>query len=241
MENILESFVEELKNILGNNLKSIVLYGSQASGEAVKKHSDYNLLLTLEKFGFTELKLLQKPVKNWIKNNNPVPVIFSCGQFQESFDIFPIEFLDMKEHHKILYGENPFVNMEISSSNLRHECEHELKSKYLKLCQEFMKTKGKQSEIKGLLINSISTFLVLFRNVLRLNGQVPPLKKLDALNVLSRQVKINTEPFITVSKIKEGDKAAQKPPEGMEVLFSSYLNEIEKVIDFVDGFVVSRK
>ncbi|MBU0951517.1 MAG: nucleotidyltransferase domain-containing protein [Elusimicrobia bacterium] len=235
----LTKFVEELKNTLGSNLKSIVLYGSQASGEAVKKRSDYNLLLTLENFGFTELKLLQKPVNKWIKSNNSVPVIFTCNQFEESFDVFPIEFLDMKEHHKILYGENPFVNMEIVSSNLRHECEHELKSKYLKLCQEFMATKGKQSEIKELLINSISTFLVLFRNVLRLTGQVPPPKKIDALSMLSKQVRINTEPFITVSKIKEGDKAAQKVE--IEVLFNSYLNEIEKVIDFVGSFMVPRK
>jgi len=236
MENILDSFVEELKNTLGANLKSVILYGSQASGEAVKKYSDYNLLLILEKLDFPVLKDLCQPVNKWMKKNNPAPVMFKENRFNKSFDVFPIEFLDIQEHHKLLHGTNPFVNMKIDLGNLRHECEHELKGKYLKLRQEYIAVKGKPSRLKPLLISSISTFLVLFRTVIRLSGQNPPAKKLDALNMLASQAKINIEPFITVSSLKEGVKEAQKAD--MEALFSAYLNEIEKVIDFVDGYVV---
>lgn len=233
MKNILEIFINKIKEVFKENLKSVVLYGSRASGEEVKKYSDYNLLIILNEIKLYDLKIFAKPVKNWRKYGNPVPLIFTGSSFKKSADVFPIEFLEMKEHNKILYGNNPFEGLNIEYKNLRHEIEFELKSKLLKLREGYILTDGKQDKIRGLLVSSISTFLTLFREVIRLKLENPPSKRIDALMKISELTGINTSSFILILKMKENIKEPKKPVP--ETIFEEYIGEIEKVIDFIDN------
>ena len=232
MSSMLEKFVEEIKRVCGDNLKSVILYGSKASGESTKKFSDYNLLLVLNKISFQDLKSITFIADKWIKQKNPPPLIFSAERLNKSTDVFPIEFLDMKEHHKVLYGDDPFTDMQINLRHLRHECESELKGKLLKLRQGYMNTGGKTSGVRELLISSVSTFLIVSRHILYLLGRTPPAKRLDALNMLSEHIKINTEPFISILKMKNEEKETSKLDP--VVIFEQYIEEIEKIVDFVD-------
>ncbi|MBN1385048.1 MAG: hypothetical protein JW983_09235 [Elusimicrobia bacterium] len=232
MSDILMKFTEEAKATYSQNLKSIILYGSKASGEDTKKHSDYNLLIVLENISFMDLKSLNKIMKSWIRKGNQPPLLFTMERLKKSADVFPIEFLDMKDNRKILYGEDPFQNLEIHNTHLRHECEFELKGKLLKLRQGYMTASGK-SDVRNLLINSISTFLIIFRHVLRLIGVTPPPKRLDALNILAQKKGLNPSAFITIFNMKKGDKEAlnQDP----DLIIQEYLKEIEKITDIVDN------
>lgn len=232
MADILNKFVEEVKIIYGQNLKSVVLYGSKASGEHTEKHSDYNLLLILGDIKFSDLKSFNKTMKFWIKNGNQLPLLFTMEQLKNSADVFPMEFFDMKDHNKILYGEDLFKNLEIKNTHLRHECEFELKGKLLKLRQGYMGSQTK-SDVRKLLINSISTFLIIFRHIVRLFNVTPPMKRLDALNILSEKTGLNPSIFATIFDMKQGSKEALKldPDSVME----EYLKEIEKMVDVVDN------
>ncbi|MDD5688100.1 MAG: hypothetical protein PHE88_09760 [Elusimicrobia bacterium] len=232
MADVLNKFVEEIKIIYGENLKSIVLYGSKASGEHTEKHSDDNLLLILGEIKFSDLKSVGKTMKSWIKNGNHPPLLFTIEQLKKSTDVFPIEFLDMKDNRKILYGEDPFKNLEIKNTHLRHECEFELKGKLLKLRQGYMVSQSK-SDVQKLLINSISTFLIIFRHIVRLFNITPPVKRLDSLKILSEKTGLNPSIFATIFNMKQGNREALKldPDSSME----EYLKEIEKMVDVVDA------
>ena len=50
-----ESFCEEIQQILGKTLFSVVLYSSTASGEPNEKYSDYNLMVVFRKLVLEEL------------------------------------------------------------------------------------------------------------------------------------------------------------------------------------------
>ncbi|MFH1541389.1 MAG: hypothetical protein ABID79_06045 [Elusimicrobiota bacterium] len=231
MEDILSKFVDNVKIIYGLNLKSVVLYGSKASGEDTKKHSDNNILLILDDIKFSDLKSLNKIIKFWTKKGNQPPLIFTTEQFRKSADVFPIEFLDMKDNHKILYGEDPLENLEIGNTHLRHECEFELKGKLLKLRQGYVASRNK-SDIKNLLVNSITSFLILFRHIIRLFNETPPTKRLDALNILSKKTGLNQSVFINIFNMKQGNSQALKLDQ--ESVIEEYLKEIEKIVDVVD-------
>lgn len=232
MSDILTKFLEETKTAYGQNLKSVVLYGSKASGEDTKKHSDYNLLIVLESISFNDLKLLGKIMKKWIKHGNPPPLLFTEERLKKSADVFPIEFFDIKDNHKILYGEDYFEKLEIRNMHLRHECESELKGKLLKLRQGYMVSRGK-SDVQNLLINSISTFLIIFRHIIRLFGITPPLKRLDAMKILSDKTGMNPSVFVAIFNMKQGNKEALK--QNPDLLMEDYLKEIEKITDVVDN------
>jgi predicted nucleotidyltransferase len=233
MADILESYLNEIKNSFGANLKAAILYGSKASGEDSKDNSDHNLLVILEKIDYAQMAGLAPATKRWIKEGNPPPHIFTCEEFLGSTDVFPIEFLDMKETHKLFYGEDFLSELNINRTHLRHECEYNLRSNLLKLRQSYIALNGKPREIRALLIDSISAFLVLFKHAAGLLGEQIPAKKIDSLPILSQKIGLKTNSFMNIYNMKHGDKAPLKLEP--EKLIEEYMTEIEKVIKVVDG------
>ena len=60
-----ESFREEVQQILGETLFSVVLYGSTTSGERNEKYSDYNLMVVFRKLVLVELDGLMSLTERW--------------------------------------------------------------------------------------------------------------------------------------------------------------------------------
>ena len=89
-------------------------------------------------------------------------------------------------------------------------------------------------QIRELLINSLSTFLVLFRAALRLYQDQIPAKKIEALQELSRHIQFDTDVFKRVAEMKEKKAVKGTSP---ETLFKAYLEAVETVVDSVDSFL----
>lgn len=228
-----EEMAEKLRAVCGENLKSVVLYGSAAAGDHIAKRSDYNILAVLGRLAADDLLSISPLAAQWSKEGNPPPLLFTMNRLRQSADVFPVEFADIKDTRKILFGEDPFGDMAIDSGNLRLELEHELKGKLIRLREKFLLTRGKPGEVEKLLISSLSTFLVLFRSALRLHGHIPPSGKLEALAVLRGELEFDDEVFRLVHEMKKGARAGQAPLE----LFRRYLTAVEKVTDAIDGWI----
>src|SRR5690349_358928 len=61
----LATVVENLRAAHGDNLASIVLYGSAAAGDHVAEHSDHNLLIALKRITSEDLRLSQNAMRDW--------------------------------------------------------------------------------------------------------------------------------------------------------------------------------
>ena len=229
-----EQLTEKLKVACGDRLKSVVLYGSAAAGDHAGKRSDYNILVVLDRLGLEELRGLSKPARQWVKAGNPVPLFFTKERLAQSVDVFPIEIADIRESHRILFGDDVVSNLPVHKENLRLELEHELKGKLIQLRERFILTDGNSGQTRELLINSLSTFLVLFRAALRLYQDVIPARKIEALQELSHHIQFDTDVFKRVAEMKEKKAVKGTSP---ETLFKAYLEAVETVVDSVDSFL----
>jgi hypothetical protein len=230
-----EKLVEELKQACPEGLKSVILYGSAAAGDHAGKPSDYNILVVTEDLGIETLNAISKTAAAWSKAGNPAPLLFTEDRLAQATDVFPIELLDIRECHKILFGEDVVQGLEISTKNLRLEIEHELRGTLIRLRQSYLLTQGKPKAVVDLMTGSLSTFLVLFRASLRLFEETIPQKKFEALEKLSTHLDIERSVFQTVQDLKDGSKKTKDL--STEELFKNYLKTIECVIDAVDAYI----
>ena len=230
-----EKLVNELKQACPKALKAVVLYGSAAAGDHSGKQSDYNVLVVAEELGIDTLNALSKPATAWSKAGNPAPMLFTEERLAQATDVFPIELLDIRECHKVLHGEDLVKGLEIDSKNLRLEIEHELRGKLIRLRQSYLLTQGKPKAVADLMIQSLSTFLVLFRASLRLFEDQVPQKKFDALEQLATHLEFDGVVFQTVQRLKDGTQKTKDI--AVEELFNNYLKTIECVIDAVDAYI----
>src|SRR5215467_11289774 len=110
--------IDDLKITHGENLASVVLYGS-AAGNSGELASSYNLLIALNRITPEDLRLAQAPMREWQRLGHPLPVYFTVEELQDAADVFPIEFLHMERARVVLYGHDPFEFLKISDANLR--------------------------------------------------------------------------------------------------------------------------
>lgn len=229
------AFIDDLRSTHGNNLSSVILYGSAAAGDFVPKQSDYNVLVALHKIGPVDLRNAQACVREWARLGNPVPVYFTVSELQNAADVFPIEFHQMSIARKVLYGPDVLVDLNISDKFLRLQAEYELRSKLIQLRRQYIPASTSVDDLKNLMGESLASFAALFRAVLILKGITPPATKREIVALTAKHVGIDGTPFEKIFNIRENNFAPVLDEVSANDLFGEYMNQIENVINAVDA------
>src|SRR5579862_3250152 len=112
-EEKLAEFTRRLREAAGDNLQSVVLYGSAARGDYHAQKSDLNLLCVLKSAKAAELSRIASVIRWWSEQlHEPPPRIFTREELTRSADVFAIELLDIGQHHRVLFGEDPVADIE---------------------------------------------------------------------------------------------------------------------------------
>ena len=229
----LNRLVEDLRAAFGENLASIVLYGSVAAGDQVELRSDYNLLIALNQITSEALRLSQTTMRDWLRLGQPMPVYFTVEELKRAVDVFPIEFLQMEQARKVLYGRDPFATLDISRANLRHQTEYELRTKLIQLRRLYIPASDSVEKLLSLMRDSLASFAALFRAVLILHGQEAPVSKADSVRATARLLELDASPFEQIFELRSKTKSTVTKSEA-DVIFSAYLAQIARVIEAVD-------
>jgi hypothetical protein len=228
----LDEFVQKLKSAASENLKALILYGSAATGEFHTKHSDLNLLCVLEKADAAEIEALHAPVKWWVRRGQRPPLIFTLEELRRSADVFTIELLDMKSHHRILFGENVLADFSVPLHNHASQVERELRTNWLRLRQAMVVAPKKPKVHLDLMISSFSAFTALFRHALIALGEAPAGSKREAIDRIAVFAGSDPGGFHTVLDFREGKRKEREID--MQATLNLYFEFVEAVTDKFD-------
>ena len=106
-------FCEQMLQLHGETIESMVVYGSATGLNFVPKRSDVNLLIVVSELGYETLRQSLRLVDRGIKKKIAAPLFLTRQNIERSLDVFPIEFLEMKENHVVIYGEDPLEGIEM--------------------------------------------------------------------------------------------------------------------------------
>ncbi len=232
MEKELNELVEKLRQAAGANLKSVVLYGSAASGEFHPKHSDLNVLCVLERREIGEIEKLNPTAAWWTRRGHPAPLLFTTQELRQSADVFAIELLDIQANRRVLYGDDLFAGLDIPMNLHRQQVERELRTNLIRLCQGFLVAPRNLSTLLGLLSASLSTFTTLFRHTLIVLGHEPPQSKRAVVDALSKLLGFDASGFHAVLDVREG-KLRESQVDVLKTC-DSYLTAVTRVTEEVD-------
>src|ERR1051325_680632 len=195
IKDALKGLVDDLRAAHGDNLASVVLYGSAAAGDHVELRSDYNILIALKRSTREDLRQPQAPMREGQRLGHPLPVYFTVEELADAADVFPIEFHQMANARIVLYGQDPFEFVKLSNANLRHQTEYELRSKLIQLRRLYIPASVSIEKLSDLMSDSLSSFAALFRAVLLLHEQEAPVAKPDVVRATARLLKLDPAPF----------------------------------------------
>ena len=233
VQQALNGLVEDLRATHGENLASVVLYGSAAAGDDIELQSDYNLLIALSRITPEDLRQAQAPMREWQRLGHPLPVYFTVEELSDAADVFPIEFHQMAKARVVLYGHDPFEYATLSNANLRHQAEYELRSKLIQLRRHYIPASVSIERLSDLMSESLSTFAALFRPVLELYGHEAPVAKTDCVRATAKVLNLDVKPFERIFEFRAGGRLPASEKEANE-LFAAYMYQIEQVVEAVD-------
>jgi hypothetical protein len=228
----LEDFTDGLKAAWGDNLVSLALYGSAARGDFSEK-SDYNLLAVVRDDSPAALKPALPLARRWARQGQPAPAVFTSAKIAVSADVFPMEFMDIRDHRKVLHGTDPLADLSVQPKNLRRQLEGELWQALQRLRRSYLASDGKAGTLSDLMTDALPGLLVLFRHVLRLHGEAPPARRADVLGPLSKKLGVDLSSFERDGR--PGVERRRMTDQGMEQLFARYLAALDRVAAAVNA------
>lgn len=232
LEEVLALARRELQTALGDDLISLVLIGSAAAGDFVPDASDVNLLAVVKRTGLDTLDAVRRAHRRLVRFRVSVPVLMTPEDLTRSRDVFPIEFLEMKEKRRVLAGPDVLARVKVGTQNLRHECEHELKGRLIRLRESYLELGDRPARLRPLLSAASSANLPAFRAALRLKRIAPPTAKAEVLERLAVAYHLDRTPFDRLQALRRGQLRLGRA--GLRSLFAAYLLELEKLVRVLD-------
>ena len=163
----LDAFVGSARDAFGDDLRSIVLYGSAAEGK-MRATSDVNVVVVLRGFERQRADILREPFR-FAQAAADLQVMFLReDEIEEAAREFAQKFADIRRRRAVLYGDDPFAVLEIPRAALVHRLQQVLLNLTLRLRELYIERSLREeqcaitvAEVAGPLRTSAAAILEL--------------------------------------------------------------------------------
>ena len=228
----LDDYVAGLDTELGTDLRAVSVYGSATGPDFVPKKSNINLAVVLQRVDEEVLTRVLDVVK-WGMGKRIVPPLMLTEEYiKASLDVFPIEFLEIRDSHVVIRGDDFFSSIEVADADLRLECESQLKAAVLRTRQAYLEIGWRKTGAEEVLATSLTSLIPVFRAMLRLKGVKPPRDKAEVVASLGSEFGVEEATFMAILRDKAGDERIEG--EAAHAVLARYIDEITHLAGMVD-------
>lgn len=229
----LNQLCRDLESSLGDNLVSLILYGSLVHGEYTQDKSDANIIVVLNDVSIDALDEITKPYRNSQQGLRASLMVLTEDDLNRSTDVFPAKFLDIRDHHHVLTGKDVVSGMEISSEHVRLRLEQEIKNLLLRLRMFYLKRALATGGLQSILTHGISSFIHNLATLLRLKKGEAPEENRKVIEEAAEVMGLEAKPMLDALALKSG--SSQLSGDALRGLYGEFLETVEKAAKVVDG------
>jgi predicted nucleotidyltransferase len=201
--------VDFLKKHLGENLYSLILYGSAARGDLSARTSDLNLLIVLEASTANAHEVISEIVGGRIPID---PMIIARDAMERAKHVFALKFLSIRRNYRVIHGADPLAELKISPELMALLSEQELRNQRMRLTHTYVMTKRKPKHYIHYLMHNTSRFFIILSDTLRsAEVDIPP-DMGDRLSVFRKYFQVDVgvlEDLLQAKRRDMGIKPAQ--------------------------------
>jgi len=228
----LAAYGAEVSAALGEACVAVILYGSAAGVDWIAGRSDVNTAIVLQRASVAVLDRLAPVIARWRQRGFALPVVLDHEQVERARQLFPMELDDIQRQHRVLAGSDPFAGMATDDAALRRECAQEAFGKLLRLRAFYLEHAADAAALEGMMTESLKSFLIVIRHLLRLRGGEVPLAY-DATLAAGEAV---VGPLPVMREVLAHRAGASTARDRLRALAAGYVDEVERVVAAVTGY-----
>ena len=234
----LERLKRDLQNVFGPRLRALVAHGPRvrAANSAPATSVPLNTLALVERVDYKDLVACGQKAEDWLASGVTVPLLLSPEEFERSLDTFPVEYGEIIAHHVVVAGNDPFAGLSVRDDDLRRACEGWGKSHLIQLREGYIEAGGDARAVARLVVQSASPFAALLAQIARLRDMHE-----TGPQALARATEgIAGLPEAPVREVLALEAGAPLDGDTAMALFPAYLDAVERLAQFLDGWTRNR-
>lgn len=183
----LNDFVRAAQTALGDDLLSMVLFGSAAEGRQ-RPTSDVNVLLLLKQFDRARVDQLREPLRLAHATIRLAPMFILRDELEPATRAFAVKFREIKRRHVLLHGTDPFATIEVSRTSSVLRVRQELLNLTLRLRQTYVLRSLREEQVVFAIADAAGPLRAAAATLIELSGGrlLPPK---EALEQLAREIR----------------------------------------------------
>lgn len=168
----LDEVLSRLKSTLGDQLESVVLYGSAARADSPREVSDLNLLIVVKDSRPQE----HAEIARCISGVEPRIEPFVVGRrgFERSRIAFAVKFLSIRRNYRVLHGADPLADFEVDPALRRFLAEQALRNLRLRFAHAFIVADPEYVIYSRRLVESVATLFTNLSEPMRIEDAFVP-------------------------------------------------------------------
>lgn len=219
----MEAYRKDVESIFGEELVSVTVYGGHAADPPAER-GFVTVLIVVRTLRRGALAAYRAAAPRFARAGIAYPAIFTEKFLADSADVFPIEFLGMKERRKVLSGRDVLDGLRVTEKNLRHQVEFEMKGKLLCLRRMYLAARGSR-ELAGLMRRTAGPIVLAARGLLLLSCPAAPLAKEEIVAALEARTGVPLPRLREILAAKDDRSLAGDAEE----IFDGYSGEVERL------------
>ncbi len=229
----LEVLAQHLQTKLGGDLESLTVVGSALTDDFQPGASDINTVVLLREHGVATLTAVGSLAKSMIRYRLSAPLLMTSAYIERSRDVFGVEFLDFQLTHETILGADPFTAIHIDKSDVRLQCERELKAMLVRLRQGYVAAAGDDRLVRDILISTAKGLASVARALLWLDDVERPQTMEKALQAGGARFGVDLNAAVVAERWRY-EKPRRTRAE-IERTFTALLDTVDRLTTIVDG------
>ena len=178
------NFLESARQAFGDDLRSLILYGSAAEGR-LRPTSDINLLLILSGFDPVKANAIRSQFSLANSAVGLKAMFLLESEVHSAVELFAQKFSDIHRRHRVLYGPDPFASVSPPRGAIILRVRQVLLNLSLRLREAFIERGLTPERLSTVIADAAGPLRSCAATVLELEGQPAPHPKEVLVNLVS--------------------------------------------------------
>ena len=231
----------DLGAIFGERLLSVTVYGERPghshradphAPHSTHEQAPIRTLLIVDAISEHDLRACAGRTAAWHDAGLATPLVLASKEFERSLDAFPLEFGAILADHRVVSGRDPFEALTVDPRDIRRACEVQARSHLLHLREGYLETRGRADALSVLIVQSAPALTALLTSLARLETSTAANPDAAARHA-ERTLAVSPGAIADIVALASVQEISSQQAEG---LFSPYLDAVERLVAYVDGW-----
>lgn len=215
----LDALLERVSAALGDDLVGMILYGAAARGDVRPHETDIDVLLVLRDVGVKNLDAIADALQAARYAARVETTILAEDEIDPSRGAFPLFYDDVRRHHVVLAGRDPFDPSPVDHAHERRRIEQVLRVTLVRLRRAVTDALGAREAMGGAVLRRLARVELALRSFARLVG-IEGTEPRILLEELGRRYAVD------VGALADPRQAPEEAYEALVALLTAILHEL---------------